>query len=115
MLPNLPFEIWFIIAESLFTKASLRSLCLVSKAFNAIFTPRLYEIINLPGVKCLLKPDQIQKLKAFSELDSETHLRFARHLELGKGWKSIPEVSIDPVLLRAVWGKMTNLKSCKVW
>jgi len=112
MLAHLPLDIWFIIAESFFSKASLRSLCLTSRTLNAIFTPRLYETVRLPK---LPREGQVLKLKGFSELDIETQLRSTRHLELGSGWKSITGVVINPVLARVVGAKMTKLKSCKVW
>jgi hypothetical protein len=108
----LPLEIWFIIAESFFSKASLRSLCLVSKDLNAIFTPVLYKTIRLPYMRGNEREDG--KLKGLSELDTETHLRYTRHLEIGKGWKSIRGVEISPSL-EGLLKKMTQIKSCKIW
>jgi hypothetical protein len=103
----LPLDIWLVVASFFLSRATLCSLCLSSKGLSGIFTPVLYRTISsLSGYS-----RWEQKLKKMSELDSESHLRFTRHLEIGYS-KFAPLV--DPAVLRDLFEKMTHLKTCKI-
>src|SRR5260370_9387170 len=110
MHASLPLELWLIVAESFLSKATLCSLCLVSKALNAIFAPVLYKNINL-AKGCSRWDEKLKKLWA---LDSESYLQFTRHLEVGDT-KFAPNVALDPQALRRLLEKMTGLRTCKIW
>jgi hypothetical protein len=110
MYASLPLELWFIVAESFLSKATLCSLCLVSKGLNAIFTPVLYKNISL--AKGCSRWDE--KLKKLWVLDSESCFQFTRHFEVGDT-KLAPNVALDPQALRGLLEKMTGLKSYKIW
>jgi hypothetical protein len=104
----LPLDIWLVISESFLTRATLCSLCLVSKGLNRIFTPVLYHTVaSLSGYSRWER-----KLKKMSKLDSETHLQFTRHLEIG--YSRLAPI-VDPAVLRSLFEKMARLRSCKVW
>jgi hypothetical protein len=104
----LPLDIWLVVAGFFLSRATLCSLCVVSKGLNGIFTPVLYRTVSsLSGYS-----RWEQKLKKMSELDSETHLRFTRHLEIG--YSTFAPLA-DPAVLRDLFAKMTQLKTCKIW
>lgn len=104
----LPRDIWLVVADSFLSRATLCSLCLVSKGLNGIFTPILYlTVSSLSGYS-----RWEQKLRRISKLDSETHLQFTRHLDIG--YSKFAQI-VDPAILRILFEKMTGLVSCKVW
>jgi hypothetical protein len=110
MHASLPLELWLVVAESFLSKATLYSLFLVSAALNVIFTPDLYKTISL--VERWSRWNE--KLKKLWELDSEPRVHFTRHLVI-RNTKFSPDIMLDPKALRDLIGKMSGLKTCKVW
>ncbi len=100
----LPPELLYWLGAAINSRATLAALCLVSKAFNGIFTPILYRKIRIQD--CELQP----LLENVAKLPSESHLRFTRELHLGRNIPHFPNAESGDDLDKCL-GKMSELVS----
>ncbi|XMA14851.1 hypothetical protein WAI453_007642 [Rhynchosporium graminicola] len=107
MVVILPVDILFAIGEVIDSRCTLAALFRVSRAFHSLFTPILYT--NKHVQDCDPKPI----LEGISVLPTETHLRFTKHLHVGRNVLRYPhqerEVAIDRCL-----AKMPELVSLEI-
>jgi hypothetical protein len=80
MTGSLPADLWQLMASDLITgQDTLKSLCLVSRIYNQIFTPELYHCVILKDYHqyCGLEQLPIQRL---ADLSTERCLGFVKRL-----------------------------------
>lgn len=98
---HLADELWLEIGENITDISLLSSLCVVSRYFNALFTPLLYRRI------WLLHGDW-RLFDVISRLSPNTRLKYVRELVIA-GYNLEQDPIAEP--FRACFRKMTSLQS----
>ncbi|KAH7065819.1 hypothetical protein BKA63DRAFT_426788 [Paraphoma chrysanthemicola] len=90
--PELSNDIWLIITEWILLQSDLKSLCLVSRNFNALATPRLYDTVKIP----LWDEKAVATFLRSVGTGAGRHLNRTRHLIIESEETSSEALSILP-------------------